>query len=423
MEESARASEKAEKKTPQRKRKRTRRLLIVLGILLAIRLALPYVILYYANKKLATLDGYYGHVDDIDLAIIRGAYTIDDIYINKVDEKGNVLTEFFSSPEIDLSVEWRAIFEGKIVAEVEFESPILNYTMGANVGDKAPKDSTSFIELVKDFVPLDINRCAANNGQVHYRDESSSPPVDVPLTEMQLEGRGLTNKPAEGVVLPATIDMSATLYDGGMEIGVKLDPLNKVPTFDLDAKLTKTQLTHLNPLFTAYANFDLKAGTMELASEFAAKEGEFTGYVKPVIKDLDIVQLNKEEGSLPQIAWEAIVGTVAEVFQNQRKDQLATKVDINGKFTQPDVDIIDAIISLLKNAFVRALEPSIENTINLKAVDEGGDEKGGFFHKLFGKDEKTQVEEDNDDDKNSKREERKEARKEKREKRKEEEKK
>ncbi len=399
-----------------RKTRRRRRWLIALGLLIAVRLALPYVVLHFANKKLAALDGYYGHIEDIDLALIRGAYKINDIYINKVDEAGNVTAHFFKAPVIDLSVEWRAIFEGKVVAEVEFEHPVVNYTKDANVGAQAPKDSTDFIELIKDFVPLDINRFKVNNGEVHYIDPAAKPLVDVPLTAIYLEGRGLTNKPKAGVLLPASIDMSAALYDGGMNIAIKLDPLNKVPTFDLNGTLTKTELVYLNPFFTEYGRFDLKQGNMQLATEFAAKDGQFTGYVKPVIKDLDIVQFEKEEGNIAQIAWEALIGTVAEVFQNQPREQLASRITITGKFSEPDVALFNAIISVLKNAFIRALQPSVEDVIDLKSVDEETQNEGGFLQRVFSKDEPAQVEEKAPE--KTKREQRKEARQEKREERK-----
>ena len=53
--------------------------LIVIAALICVRLILPYVILHYANKNLASIPGYYGHIEDIDLALIRGAYRIDSI--------------------------------------------------------------------------------------------------------------------------------------------------------------------------------------------------------------------------------------------------------------------------------------------------------------------------------------------------------
>lgn len=47
-----------------------------LVVLIGLRLALPYILLNYVNKQLTKIDGYTGHVDDIDVALYRGAYTI-----------------------------------------------------------------------------------------------------------------------------------------------------------------------------------------------------------------------------------------------------------------------------------------------------------------------------------------------------------
>src|SRR5687768_15653105 len=93
----------------------------VIVLLVVIRLILPYVVLHYANKSLAEMKGYYGRIRDIDLALIRGAYRIDSIYINKLDSVTNKQTPFFGSKEVDLSVEWKALFHGSIVGELVFE--------------------------------------------------------------------------------------------------------------------------------------------------------------------------------------------------------------------------------------------------------------------------------------------------------------
>ena len=61
---------------------------IIIGVtvlLITIRIILPYVVLHYANKTPAEMNGYYGHIEDIDLSLYRGAYIIQDIYLNKVD--------------------------------------------------------------------------------------------------------------------------------------------------------------------------------------------------------------------------------------------------------------------------------------------------------------------------------------------------
>lgn len=371
---------------PHKKRRKLRIFLITLGILVVIRLCLPYVILHFVNEKLAKLDGYYGHVDDIDLAIYRGAYVINDIYLNKLDSTRKDTTSFFKTPQVDISVQWHALFEGKVVAEIEFEQPVIEYTMDKTVGKAADKDTTDLLQVIKDLVPISINRFAVNNGQIHYVDKSKQPGVDVPLTAVNIEALNLTNEADPSVLLPATIKMDSKLYDGGFKINVKLDPLNKVPTFDMNATLDKTNLTHLNPLFKAYANFDLKAGSMSMYTEFAAKDNKFAGYVKPILTDLDIVQFEKEEGNIVQIGWEALIGSVAEIFQNQSKDQFATKLPLEGNFTKPDIGVFEAIWAILGNAFISALKPSLDNSISIQHVSTKPAEDKKFMDKLFNND-------------------------------------
>ncbi|MEI9806977.1 MAG: hypothetical protein WDO16_03330 [Bacteroidota bacterium] len=99
--------------------KRKRIILIIAGsllvILIAFRIALPYILLKYVNTQLAAIGGYKGHVEDIDVSLYRGAYTIKKIRLDKIT--GNIPVPFFQANTIDLSVEWRALFHGSVVAE------------------------------------------------------------------------------------------------------------------------------------------------------------------------------------------------------------------------------------------------------------------------------------------------------------------
>src|ERR1700741_92621 len=99
-----------QEKNPKRKRWKISVLSIILLLVIA-RLVMPYFVLKYVNKTLAEIRGYYGHVEDIDIALIRGAYKINDLLIVKVDTITNQrdTTPFFKAPVIDLSVEWKGI--------------------------------------------------------------------------------------------------------------------------------------------------------------------------------------------------------------------------------------------------------------------------------------------------------------------------
>src|SRR5688500_14830144 len=123
------------KKTGKPKRKEKLQLLLKIGILLvvliiALRIVLPFWVLDFVNKRLSEINGYYGQVKDIDIELYRGAYKVKDIYINKQDTASQTQTPFFSSPIVDISIEWASLFKGEIVSEMDFYSPSLRFTEG-----------------------------------------------------------------------------------------------------------------------------------------------------------------------------------------------------------------------------------------------------------------------------------------------------
>src|SRR6478752_7176817 len=166
---------------------RKKKLAIIVGsilvLVLIVRLLLPYVVLRLVNDRLTKIKGYYGHVVDIDIALIRGAYQLDSIYLNKVDSTTNKQTPFFRASEIDLSVEWKALFKGSIVGEVIFKEPMITFTKDKVEPKTVRKDSSSFRDLKDDLMPLQINRVEINRGVIKYRDELSKPKVDISLTD------------------------------------------------------------------------------------------------------------------------------------------------------------------------------------------------------------------------------------------------
>ena len=57
----------------------------ILVFLIVARLMLPYFVTRYVNKVLADIDGYEGSVSDVDIHLIRGAYSIHDLKLFKVN--------------------------------------------------------------------------------------------------------------------------------------------------------------------------------------------------------------------------------------------------------------------------------------------------------------------------------------------------
>ena len=358
--------------------------LIVVVVLICVRISLPYVILYFANKNLASMPGYYGHIEDIDLALIRGAYRIDSIFINKQDTITKKQTKFFSASAIDLSIEWRALLHRSIVGEVVFDRPNLRFTREKVEPKDVEKDSSDLKELKKDFMPLQVNRFEILNGNVRYLDGTSNPKVDILMTNIHVVATNLRNSYDSSKLLPAKVIARANVYEGEFTFNMNINPLAKQPTFDLNAELKDTNLVLLNDFFKAYAKIDVNKGKFGMYTEVAAKDASFKGYVKPIIKDLDVLGHEDRNDNIFRKMWEGLVGFVGQVFKNQTKDQVATKIPFEGRLDNPETNIWITITNVLQNAFIQAIQPSIDSEINIASVGTPKPEKKTFFEKLFG---------------------------------------
>lgn len=330
------------------------------------------------------MNGYYGHINDLELSIYRGAYVIEDFYIDKIDSTTQSRTPFISSQTIDLSVEWKALFHGRFVGELEFVNPIMRFTKDKAEPEAIQKDTVDFRTVLKTFMPLKINRFEIHNGQIQYIDSTSSPKVNVALTEAHILAQNLSSV-ADTALLPATVDASANVYKGHLDLKMKLDLLAEQPTFDLNAEIKDINLPALNDFLKAYTKFDVHAGTFGLYSEVAAKEGKFIGYVKPIIKDLKVVGIEDRNDSFINKLYERLVGAAGFILENPTKEQVATKVPLKGEYDKTTVKVWYATIEVLRNAFIQALFPSLDHEINIESINNVNTEDKTLFQKLFNK--------------------------------------
>jgi hypothetical protein len=342
--------------------------LVFLGIaLIAFRAALPTLVKNYVNKTLDKIPGYEGHMEEIDIALLRGAYAIRGLELKKVE--GNIPVPFFSAETVDFSIEWKELFRGALVGEIEFIHPKLNFVEAPSSTQEQKAIDQSVMDRVKELFPLKINRFALVKGQIHFRNFAANPDIDIFLHDINLVARNLTNSAKISKSLVAKIKGKGRAMKTGLfHIEMNLDPFKEQPTYDLSFELTEFSLPELNTFFKHYLAVRVNDGTLGLYTESAAQEGRFKGYVKPIVRNLDVVKLKEEDKSLGEVVKGFFVKIVAAIFENKSKDQLATKVDFAGSFEDPDVSIWTAVTRFLRNAFIQAIVPGLEGTVDAKQL-------------------------------------------------------
>lgn len=350
----------------QRMGTQTKRALLALVVLLiAARIAAPFIIEEYLNRRLAALEGYTGSVRDVDLALIRGAYRIEGMRILKTG--GEAPVPFLSVPETDISVEWGALFDGKIVAEVTLRRPVLNFVREEQTGEEA--DWSSFID---DLVPLTVNRFAVHRGEVHYRDYDHRPPIDVVADRVELTAFDMSTEGGRGGPLPSRAHLGARVQRSGRLVAdARFDPTADDPTFALAVRLRALDARELDPLLEKHFGVDAETGQLYLYSQVRGRGGRFEGYVKPMAHQLSVFQFGEEGDFFDQLG-DFFVEIFLEIFENHGNDTLATEVPISGSFEDPEVSTWAMVVSALKNAFIEAIRHGLNDRTGWRVV---GDEE------------------------------------------------
>ena len=93
----------------------------VIIVILGIRFVAPLVVLRGLNRYLADFSPIYsGHVDDLNLSLFRGAYRIQGVEL-RLKAPGKQPDRFVYGRAIDVSLDWRELFKGRITTDIEVD--------------------------------------------------------------------------------------------------------------------------------------------------------------------------------------------------------------------------------------------------------------------------------------------------------------
>jgi hypothetical protein len=116
----------------------------------------------------------------------------------------------------------------------------------------------------------------------------------------------------------------------------------------------------MNDVVRAYGKFGVSRGQFSLFSELKIADGQISGYVKPLFRDLQVGGDPDEPKSFAQKIREGFVAILAKVLKNRPRGEVATVVTISGRVAEPETRMWEAIGGLLRNAFLRAILPGFE---------------------------------------------------------------
>jgi len=340
--------------------------IIIVALLVIGRLLLPVYLEKYVNRTLNELPGYEGYVKDIDVALLRGAYVIEGLVLKKLGAQTD--TPMLDFEKADISIEWKSLFKGKIVSEIELHNPKFNYIFEdqEQVPVEGEADVDDWTKALKDLVPIDINHFTVHNGTANFVELSSNPDISMFLENINLEATNLSNVVNKEEILPSTLYATAISMGGGdVTLEGNLNLLKKIPDLNLDFALKQADVTALNELSLRYAGVDFESGTFELYSEVAIADGYLKGYIKPMFINTRLLG-KEDEGGFFKKLWEGFVGVFKFLLKNQGTDTLATQVPLEGDLNNVDAKTLPTIFNIFKNAWISAFSGDVDKKIDFE---------------------------------------------------------
>jgi membrane protein len=347
---------------------RTIVLMTVATAAVVVRTGLPPLVTWLANFAFRRISGVRGRVRRVGISFIAPGLTVNGISLAARDFP----EQRIEASSIVLTSQWKDLLRGALVATVSVKAPRFlvnaNGFASAQANNGKPKkpssdrdDAPPWQEKITRLPPFKISVLLTDGALSVVGIPGETAPV-VAIDRLNLRAEDITNSTSLAPTLMATLSAEARLLSSGtFRVQAQGYPLSKTPTFNADLSSSGMDLSVLRGLIQKLAEIDVRHGTADLYVEAAAADGYVSGYAKPIFEHLDL-EPPAHSGLFARLkAW--VAEAFAWLLTNKRTDRIATRLDFNGAIDDPDLDITDAVLRFLRNAFSTAERASLEHRI------------------------------------------------------------
>jgi hypothetical protein len=221
------------------------------------------------------LEGYTVRLGDVDFHLAGFSLDLEDVVVRQEKVPDPPVA---SIPLLSTSVHWRALFHGRLVADMAIERPAVHLDLRhaeAEARDAKPMSEKGWQEAVQAIYPLKINLFTIDDGAVTYRDEGPFEPLKIRDLDVRVENiRNVRSEPGE---LPSPFRITATVFDAApLRIAGDADLL-AVPQMAVkaDVDLREMPLGYLEPVTRHWA-LDVRDGRLSLHGNVASSARQTT---------------------------------------------------------------------------------------------------------------------------------------------------
>jgi hypothetical protein len=354
-------------------------LIVLLVLVVVIRVVLDPIAEHYTRQALAEAEGMESKFENVHVTVFPPGYEIRELQI--VEKPGGTWKRpLFDVERAAVSLYWRRLLRGQIASELRLDEPKIRITQHSEaptevkeqVEKRKPESASDVPAKLGAMMPARVERIEVRRGSFSFRDADSKKQPGIALSRIEMAVENLATRPELTEGRPATASLSAVLGKSGDLSGfVSADLFAKQLNIAGNMALRGWQVKELYELEKANLEMQTPQGTLDLFTEFKVKNGNISGGVKPVLKNVEVRPTDDN-------IWNGIKAWAADVsldlFSDDvpGRDGVATVVPIQGKIDDPKAQVWPTVLSIVRNAFVQGIASGFAHLPPPSSSDKDG---------------------------------------------------
>lgn len=264
---------------------------------------------------------------------------------------------------------------GKTVRRFELRELVLSDLAGDYVRSEAseakePAVARQAVRAAREAIErpelqLRADRIEVRNANVGMRNAQEPGGYRVFLSRLDVDLENFSNRFSAGTGRARL--RGRFMGSGATDMTATFEPERSGPEFELALQIVDTDLRAMNDLLRAHGKLDVAEGLLSVYSEIRVADGRIRGYVKPLFREVDVHDPEQDRrDSLVSKAYESLAGGLGKLLENRPRDEVALETDLSGPLEDPETHTWQLIMSLIENAFVRAILPGFEQQVGRK---------------------------------------------------------
>jgi hypothetical protein len=243
-------------------------------------------------RRLSTLRGFTASIGDVSVDFSHGLLQLLDVVVDT--ETPVIELPLISIDRVDVVFDPAVAHAGAAAYKhVTLWEPTLTFITGVDDADNQLQFDESWLDTIS-AIPFPTRDLTVHEGRIDLWDIRHEEPVNVSVSDIELEGREMARQLHAAGVRGAELSGTATVLDEAKaSIRVVYEPRTAVPNLDVDMRLEPLQLLTLAPALQVFAGVDAVGGEVGFSAHLAARDHEVKARVVPDVHRPELKALGR----------------------------------------------------------------------------------------------------------------------------------